>query len=288
MKKQTIGILGGMGPAATVDFFDRIVKLTPAKGDEEHIHVLIDNDPSVPNRIDALLHGGESPVRKLRKMARNLENIGADFLTIPCNNASYYTKDIQKVISIPILNIVDVTVDHVINNYPKVEHIGVMGTSAALKAGIYQKKLHEEHAQSICEHGHCVVVDHFVEKLKDRYKHASRLVEEENYVIEATQAPLDEDEFGVITPRAETVATELQPAISGREGVKAGNIKDARKKFVKVVKELEADGAELVVLGCTDIPVALSQKDVTGVKLIDPTHLLAKKAVELALGDKSL
>ena len=96
MKEKVIGVLGGMGPEATIDLFQKIVKLTPAKKDQEHIRIIIDNNPKIPDRTKAILYNGENPLPELVKTAQNLERAGADFIIIACNTAHYYFHKIQK------------------------------------------------------------------------------------------------------------------------------------------------------------------------------------------------
>jgi aspartate racemase len=89
MTKRTIGILGGMGPAATVDLFNRIVRTTPAKSDQEHIPILIFNDTSIPDRSQAILHGGADPLAPMQAGVDLLARMGADLIAIPCNTAHH-------------------------------------------------------------------------------------------------------------------------------------------------------------------------------------------------------
>ena len=85
------GIIGGMGPEATVDLMQRIIANTSAIDDVDHIRCIVDNNPKIPSRIKAILEqGGENPGPSMAEMARRLEKWGADFLVIPCNTAHYY------------------------------------------------------------------------------------------------------------------------------------------------------------------------------------------------------
>src|SRR5262249_44772103 len=89
-----VGVLGGMGPAATIDLMPRAMEATPATDDADHIHLLVDQNPKVPSRIDALINGtGPSPLDELVRMAKGLESAGATMLAIPCNTAHGYAGD---------------------------------------------------------------------------------------------------------------------------------------------------------------------------------------------------
>ena len=87
---KSIGIIGGMGPAATADLMKKIIDMTDASCDQEHIHMLIDSNTNIPDRTAAILHGGEDPVPEMLASARRLEGAGADFLIMPCNTALFY------------------------------------------------------------------------------------------------------------------------------------------------------------------------------------------------------
>ncbi len=133
-EKKTIGILGGMGPMATVEFFRRLVDATPARTDQEHLHILIDNDPRVPDRTDAILRSGPSPIEALAAMAKRLERAGADLLAMPCNTAHVYLEELRASVSIPVLDMIRETVA-TIDRSP----VGLLATDGTLRAGLYQR-----------------------------------------------------------------------------------------------------------------------------------------------------
>ena len=258
MKKKTVGIIGGLGPDATVDIFKRIVDLTPAHSDEEHLHILIDDYPQIPNRIQAILGDGPSPAPKMIEAAKKLESIGADFLIIPCNTASFYIEKVRKAVNIPVIDIVNQTVEHILANYPNKKNIGVMGTSASMKIGLYQKYLTKQKVDIICKTKHCDVVDEFVTKFKKRYYHHVYIKKDGKVHIFPSNSDDLEGDFEVITPKSETITTLMQPAISGRRGIKAGYKKEPKEMLESVIKELKTLGAEMIILGCTEIPLVIT------------------------------
>ncbi len=87
---KVVGVLGGMGPEATVDFMARVIALTPTRTDEDHVRMIVDNNPHIPSRQTALLDDGEEPGPVIAAMAAGLETAGADFLVMPCNTAHVY------------------------------------------------------------------------------------------------------------------------------------------------------------------------------------------------------
>lgn len=134
---KTVGVLGGMGPDATVDFLSKVVRATPAQKDQDHLRILVDNNPRVPNRQDALLRGGEDPGPALAAMARGLETAGADFLVMPCNTAHAFKDAIVAAVDIPLLSIIDVSVEACAG----AAAIGLLSTDGCLASGVFQEAL---------------------------------------------------------------------------------------------------------------------------------------------------
>lgn len=114
-KEKVVGILGGMGPFATVDFFKQIVELTPAKKDWEHLRILIDNNVKIPSRTRAVQYNEESPVPAMIESINCLSDIGADFVVTPCNSAHYFYKEVSPKIKIPWLSIIETTSNKIKN-----------------------------------------------------------------------------------------------------------------------------------------------------------------------------
>ena len=139
MGEQIIGVLGGLGPWATLDFFEKILRLTPARRDQEHLRILIDNNPKIPDRSPAILGDAEDPTPELVITAQNLERAGAEFIVIPCNTAHAFHDRIQAAVSIPVLHIMDEVAKAAKAEVPHVRTVGVLATAAAIAAGLYQR-----------------------------------------------------------------------------------------------------------------------------------------------------
>ncbi|MGC8895727.1 MAG: aspartate/glutamate racemase family protein [Candidatus Bathyarchaeia archaeon] len=139
MKEKIIGILGGMGPEATADLFTRIIRETPAKKDQDHLRVIIDNNPKIPDRTTAILSEGVSPIPEMIKTAKNLEKAGADFIIMPCITAHYYYEELSKSVKIPVLNMVELTAQNVNKNFPKAKKAGLLGTTGTVKSKLFDK-----------------------------------------------------------------------------------------------------------------------------------------------------
>jgi len=229
MPEKIIGILGGMGPEATIDLFYKIIKFTPVEKDQDHLRIIIDNNPKIPDRTAAILGKGEDPLPALQESARNLEKAGADFIIIPCNTAHYFLPLIQESVKIPILNMIEEAAKETQQRIPQIKKVGLLAS-----IGIYKTEIYHQH-----------------------YK---------KFNIE------------VISPE-EKDKEEVMKAIYA---VKAGNLSEGIKKSIlKIAQELINKGAEVIIAGCTEIPLILKEGDVS-VPLIDPTQILAKIAVQKA------
>ncbi len=133
-----VGVLGGMGPDATVAFMQRVIDATPAEDDIDHVHLLVDNNPKVPSRIKALIDGdGENPGPTIAAMARRLEKAGAAFLVMPCNTAHYYWQYAQDVVDIPVWHIVERTLDTIAHRLPGAR-VGMLCSPALRKIRLYE------------------------------------------------------------------------------------------------------------------------------------------------------
>jgi aspartate racemase len=137
LKNRIIGILGGMGPEATVDFYREIIRLTPAKRDQEHLQVLIYSNPTIPDRTRAILEGTDDPLPALIQSARILETAGAGILAIPCNTAHYFYARLQANLRIPVLHMIDQTLLYLREHYPEAGSVGLLASQGTVLSGIY-------------------------------------------------------------------------------------------------------------------------------------------------------
>lgn len=146
---KILGIIGGMGPLATVNLFNKIVINTDARSDQEHIHMLIDNNVNIPDRTAFLLGKGEDPTKELIKSATRLEKAGADFLIMPCNTAHHFYETIRENISIDFLNMIEETVRLIQLKYPNSKKVGLLSTKGTLKSKIYDLYFNKQNIQVI-------------------------------------------------------------------------------------------------------------------------------------------
>jgi len=147
MADKVVGILGGMGPEATADLFRKIILATKVKQEQDHLRIIIDNNPKIPDRTEFIQGKGKSPLPALIETAQNLEKAGVDFIVIPCNTAHHYYKQIQKIVSIPILNLIEETAKEVSRQGWK--RIGLLAYSGTVITGLYQKSLAKRSLETI-------------------------------------------------------------------------------------------------------------------------------------------
>ncbi|RME60073.1 MAG: amino acid racemase, partial [Caldilineae bacterium] len=259
---KTIGILGGMGPAATVDLFDRIVRATPARRDQDHIPILIVNDPSVPDRSGAILHGGPDPRPVMAAGIAKLAQIGADFIVIPCNTAHHYLPDLQTASPIPILDMIQETVQAVLRQAPHT-----------------QRKYHGENLAVFSPEE---TVDEFPPG-STRARRVGILATSGTLAVGLYQRALEAEGLEPVEPDAEVLEL-IMAGIYGPQGVKAGgSLDEAHRLFVQAGQALMDRGAQALILGCTEIPLALQAGDLP-VPIIASNQALAEAAVREALG----
>lgn len=227
---KTIGILGGMGPLATVDMFHKIVSLTEANTDQEHIHIIIDDNPGIPDRLNFLLGHGESPEKQLIQSAIKLELMGADVLIMACNTAHYFYDAINKYVGIDFINMIDETAKEIKKALPSCRKIGLLATKGTYTTGIYDR----------------VFAPYKIEVIKPD-------LEDQQYVADLILA------------------------------IKKGQTTFDLTNIYHVLDKLKKENIEMLVLGCTELPVAFEKFNIKE-KYIDPTTVLACSAIRCAGG----
>jgi len=138
--EKFLGVLGGVGPLATVYFTQLLVNMTDAQEDQGHISCLIFNHAAIPDRTDYIIDPSKpNPLPVMMEDAKLLEKFGADMIVIPCNTAHYFYEQIQGSVSIPIVNIIEETVHFAAQQVPGLTKLGILATKGTLQAGSYQK-----------------------------------------------------------------------------------------------------------------------------------------------------
>ena len=141
--RKTIGILGGMGPLATANLFKKIVTMTKADGDNDHIRVYIDSNSAIPDRTAAILQGGPDPTAEMLSALRHLEACGASCIIMPCNTAHYYLPRLQALTGTPILDMLEITARRCAALYPGKRAV-ILATRGTLATGLYSAALERQ------------------------------------------------------------------------------------------------------------------------------------------------
>ena len=230
-QKLVPGIMGGMGPEATLDFMTKVLQRTNAQADQDHLRLLIDHNPKVPNRHASIEGSGEDVTPYLLEMAANLERSGADFVVMVCNTAHAYQGAIADSLSIPFVSIIDEVVDELNENTNGKPAVGVMAAQGCLNAQLYQNALRDS--------GYPV-------KVWDQ-QHLEQFME--------------------LVYR-----------------IKAG---DTGKQLTVTMKHLANtlidQGAEVLLVGCTEIPLVLDSNKLSAPSF-SSTDVLVSRVIDYALG----
>lgn len=139
--RALVGVIGGIGPLATAYFLDRVVRLTEADRDQDHVDMVVFHHATIPDRTTYILGGGDDPGPVMAADARALEGLGVSFLVMPCNTAHYFTDQVAAAVQIPVLSIIDETVSAARARNPGLRSVGLLATEGTVLAGVYQRAL---------------------------------------------------------------------------------------------------------------------------------------------------
>lgn len=232
-----VGIVGGVGPAATVDFMNKIIRNTGAQRDQDHIRLIVEHNPKIPDRTANLIADGEDPTVALYAACKRLESNDADLIAIPCNTAHAYVERIQPYLSVPIVNMLYETVSCIVRQY-RTARVGLLATSGTVASRVY----------------HAAAADAGLELVVPDEAHQELVME----------------------------------AIYGQCGVKAGHVDgDCKHHLMAALEHLVSRGVDIVILGCTELPLILPQDPCfpaggRSIALLDPTEILARRCVDLS------
>jgi len=148
--KRRIGVLGGMGPEATVLLMARVVAMTSVDDDSDHVSMIVDNNTQIPSRIKALIEKtGDDPGPILADMARGLETYGAEALAMPCNTAHHYAPVIEKAVDIPLLNMVQLAVSHLEALDLTIRSVGILASPAVQTTQIFDHAFNSRNIKTL-------------------------------------------------------------------------------------------------------------------------------------------
>ena len=138
--KQAVGVIGGVGPMATVYYMQRVIEMTKAGCDQEHINMLVFNDCDIPDRTAFITEKSpDNPLPVMVEDAQRLEAAGCEFVVIPCNTAHYFYDELEQAVEIPVVNIVEETIRYAKARVQDLSCVGIMATTGTIVTGTYQK-----------------------------------------------------------------------------------------------------------------------------------------------------
>lgn len=138
--KQAVGVIGGVGPMATVYYMQRVIEMTKAGCDQEHINMLVFNDCDIPDRTAFITEKSpDNPLPVMVEDAKRLEAAGCEFVVIPCNTAHYFYDELERAVEIPVVNIVEETIRYAKARVQDLSCVGIMATTGTIVTGTYQK-----------------------------------------------------------------------------------------------------------------------------------------------------
>jgi aspartate racemase len=226
MTFKRLGVLGGMGPLATVDFLQKLIEETPASRDQDHIPVIAYCVPQIPDRPAAITGNGESPLPQMLEGIHTLKRAGANVAAIACNTAHYWHDDLVRQGGLPILHIADAACAAL--PHRNVQRVGLLATQGTLAAGFYQSRFRER-------------------------------------------------QFDCVLSSDDEQRTLVLPAI---DGVKRNDLAAAHALATQAARRLIERGAQVIVMGCTEIPLAIEhQPSDVSLYCIDATRALARACV---------
>lgn len=228
-RRQTVGVIGGLGPAATLRFFDLVIQLTPVRNESEHLRLIIDCNPGIPDINQSLLANDTKAKDALVLMASELEKAGADRLVMICNAAHYYARAIQAAVDIPFDNMVDAAILRAVSLTPEGGRAGILATDGCLRSRVFQSRL-EAHGLSSVE------------------------------------------------PNAAGAVQFMDVLTRLRSGEPPANCRDPLNS---IVDAMVADGAQSIIVGCTEAQNAIDQLDVP-IPVVDPVREVADAVVSVA------
>jgi aspartate racemase len=215
---------------ATLDFFERILKRTKALREQDHLHLIIDNNPHFPDRNAYKRGEGPSPGPALAMSARGLQSAGAELIVMACNTTHAWESDIRAAISVPFISIIEATAESVAAL--SAGSAGVLAVDACLASNLYQEALKERGVKPV-----------------------------------------------LLSADSQRTFMELVYRIKGGD---TGDV--VRRSMATLARKLETQGAEVVIAGCTEVPLVLTADDIEG-ELVSSTDVLVERTIVEAGGE---
>lgn len=223
--RKSIGIIGGLGPLATVKFLE-ILNENIDKNSNKEFEIVVINDPTTPDRTEYILDNTKpNPLDNILKMVKKLDKNNVDVIVMPCNTASYFYKEINNATQTHFINIVYETVKFI--EKMNIKKIGLLATEGTIKSGVYKELLDKFNIE-------CLVPN------------------------ENDQKIINEIIYGCVKQ----------------------NKKANMEEFYKVSNNLQNEGAQIIILGCTELSALKKIENIDSLIFIDAMDILAKSTLE--------
>lgn len=138
-----LGVLGGMGPAATLDFLAKLQGLANASRDQDHCPVVTFSASATPDRTAAIIGLGESPLPAMRSAMQALERAGVSHVAMPCNTAHHWFDALQAETGLTLIHIVEATMQEMVDRFGVIQRVGLIATTGAVQSGVYHRRLED-------------------------------------------------------------------------------------------------------------------------------------------------
>ncbi len=146
-----LGIIGGLGPLASVYFYELLTKMSDVNHDQGHLEIILHSCPSIPDRTEYILdHSKDNPLPKLIEIGQELENLGVDYIAMPCITAHYFHEDLAASISVPIIHLIQELKIYLLNHH--IYKVGIMATTGTITTNLYQNELLHSGIECIIPH----------------------------------------------------------------------------------------------------------------------------------------
>jgi aspartate racemase len=263
--RPIIALVGGAGPDAAIDLqmkLSRAMKKRLNIGfDQDHYRVIVDNNTDIPNREEAFLSNDSTPLLTYINSAKKLEEMGGDILIISCNTAHIYFNDIQNITSMKAINMIEETASFFHNYYTKIKKVGLLSTFATIRENLYHNAFDRYKIEVVT-----LDLMHQNNVAQAIYGIKAGFIDDKELLNDFSKAKLN-DIYHRVSNIKSSVAT-----------------KSPKDLLLDAIKYFEQQGIEAVVLGCTEIPLALNRKKYTGnCILLDPTEILANATIDYAI-----
>lgn len=245
-----IGILGGVGPQAGLDLAEKLIKLTQAKRDQDHLPFILFSLPEMVGDRTAYLLGREkvSPAYAIAEQLEKMSTMGITIAVIACNTAHAgpifdLVQDMlrNKGISLPVLHMVQETVAYIREAYPEVQRVGILGTQGTYQTGLYDQALE------------AVGLEAITPDMDIREQQVHTAIYSPDFGIKAHSDPVSEE---------------------------------ASSRVFSAIRHLQTIGAEVIILGCTELPLAVKESEIDGIRILDPARIIAEKLIQETYPDK--